>query len=183
MIQDVGEDGETLLLGSTRDGQMNLYGHDLASGETAELTDYDRAVHTGILSPDGSQLAYTTNETDDFDNMDVYVSDADGSNPESLEIGVTGAEAAPVDWGADGDRLLVTDNSDDLSRSGVYDLETDEVTWFGGEFEEEPQALLPDGERFLAVRTREATKVPVVYGIESGEERELDLPEALPPSA
>jgi len=179
VIQDVGRDGEALLVGSTRDGQMNLYSHDLGSGETAKLTDYDRAVHTGILSPDGSQLAYTTNETDDFDNMDVYVSDADGANPKPLEIGVTGAEAAPADWGPDGDRLLVVDNSEDLSRSGVYDLATDEVTWFGGEYEEEPQALLPDGERFLAVRTREATKVPVVYGIESGEERELDLPEGV----
>ncbi len=140
---------------------MSLY-RDNRERRDVQITDYDRAVHTGLLSPDGSQLAYATNETDDFDNMDVYVSDADESDPETLEIGVTGAEAAPADWGPDGDRLLVVDNSEDLSRSGVYDLETDEVTWFGGEYEEEPQALLPDGKRFLAVRTREATKLPVV---------------------
>ncbi|GGM41554.1 S9 family peptidase [Haloarcula argentinensis] len=179
VIQDVSEDGETLLLGSTRDGQMNLYSHDLGSGETTKLTDYERAVHAGLLSPDGSRLAYTTNETDDFDNMDVYVSDADGSNPENLEIGVTGAEATPVDWGHDGDRLLVFDNSEDLSRSGVYDLETAEVTWFGGGFEEEPQAFLSDGDRVLTVRTREASKTPVVYDVETGEGRELNLPEGV----
>ncbi|MDS0277805.1 prolyl oligopeptidase family serine peptidase [Halomicroarcula sp. S1AR25-4] len=179
VVQDVGADGETLLVGSTRDGQMNLYAHDLSSGETAKLTDYERAVWTGLLSPDGDRVAYTTNEADDFENMDVYLADADGSNPRTLGVGETGAEAAPVDWGPDGDRLLVSDNSADLTRAGVYDLETDEVAWFGGEFEEEPHGFTPDGERFLATRTREAAKMPVVYDVDSGEARELDLPEGV----
>jgi dipeptidyl aminopeptidase/acylaminoacyl peptidase len=179
VIQDVGEDGDTLLVGSTRDGQLNLYSHDLASGETAKLTDYDRAVYAGLLSPDGSRLAYATNETDDFDNVDVYVSDADGSDPRNLDIGATGAEAAPADWGPDGDQLLLMDNSENLSRSGVYDLATGAVMWFGGECEEEPQAFLPGGDQFLAVRTRKAAKVPVVYDTETGEGRELDLAEGV----
>ena len=179
VLADVGEDGETLLVGSTRDGQMNLYSHDLASGETTKLTDYDRAVHGGLLSPDGERIAYATNESDDFGNLDVYVAAADGSDSRNLDLGETGAEATPVDWGPEGERLLVSDNSADLTRSGVYDRSTDEVTWFGSDSEEEPAFLMPDGERFLAVRTREAAKMPVVYDIETGESRELDLPEGV----
>ncbi|WP_254279871.1 S9 family peptidase [Haloarcula marina] len=181
-LMDVGKDGETLLLGSTRDGQMNLYTHDLASGETTKRTDYERAVWTGLLSPDGERMAYATNEADDFENVDVYVAPratTDGSDPRVLDVGETGAENLPVDWGPDGERLLVSDNSTDLTRSGVYDLETDAVTWYESDFEEDPHGFTPDGEGIVVTRTREAAKVPVVYDLESGESRELDLPEGV----
>lgn len=91
-LADVGDDGDTLLLGSTRDGQMNLYRHDLAADETEKITDYERAAFGGLLSPDCERIAYATNEPDDFDNMDAYVADSDGSNPRNLEIGETGAD-------------------------------------------------------------------------------------------
>ncbi len=179
-IGAVGQDGETLLIGGTRDGQRNLYRHDLTSGETTKVTEYERAVYAAELSPDCERMAYVTNEAEDFDNMDVYVADVDGTNPRNLEIGETGAEAGVADWGSDGDRLLVSDNTEDLTRAGVYDLETDSVTWFGDlEYEEQPMTFLPDGDRVLALRTRKAAVVPVLYDIETGEGRELDLPEGV----
>ncbi|USZ69817.1 S9 family peptidase (plasmid) [Halorussus salilacus] len=179
-LLDVGDDGETLLVGSTAGGQMNLYRHDLPTGETTKLTDYERAVGSGALSPDCDRVAYVTNESEEFANTDVYVAEADGSHPRNLHIGETGAEASVADWGPDGDRLLVADNTENFSRCGVYDLETDEVTWFGeGDADEGPVAFLPDGERFLAVRTRRAAKLPVVYDAATGEGREFDLPEGV----
>jgi len=113
-LTDVGPDGEWLLVGSNRDGQMNVFRHDLATDETSKLTDYDRAVWQAIASPDGDRFAFATNETDDFDNRDVYVADIDGSNARNLGVGDVGAEATPVDWGLTGDRLLIGDNSTDL---------------------------------------------------------------------
>ncbi|WP_436343819.1 S9 family peptidase [Natronorubrum sp. FCH18a] len=179
-VQDVGEDGETLLVGSNRDGQLNVYSHDLASGETTKITDYERAVWEAHLSPDGDRIAYATNETDDFDNRDVYVANADGSDPRNLEIGEIGAEATPVDWGPDGERLLVGDNTPDLGRIGVYDLAADDVTWYGDdEYDEQPIAVLSGGDRLLASRSRNANTVPVVYDRESGSGRELELPEGV----
>jgi len=176
-LQSVGDDGETLLVGSNADGQMNVYRHDLASGETTKLTDYDRAVWTAELSPDCDRFAFMTNTADDYDNADVFVADVDGSNARNLSIGETGAESAPADWHPDGDALLVSDNTPDKGRCGVYDFDTGDVTWFGsGEFEETPAFFLPDGGRFLATRSRDAEAVPVVYDVESGESRELDLP-------
>ncbi|WP_128223568.1 alpha/beta hydrolase family protein [Halobacteriaceae archaeon SHR40] len=176
-IHDVGEDDETLLVGSSRDGQMNVYRHDLPTGETTKLTEYDRAVWGSILSPDCNQIAYSTNETDDFDNRDVYVADADGSNARNLAIGETGAESAPVDWGPDGDRLLVADNTPDLGRIGIYHLGSDTVEWLGdGSYEEAPEAFLPDGERVIGTRQRDAETIPVIYDLETGDSEEFDLP-------
>ena len=179
MLTSVAEDGSRLIFGSSRDGQMNAYGHDLDTGETTKLTDYKRAVWGAHLSPDGEHLAYATNETDDFDNQDAYIADADGSNPRNLELGEVGAECGPADWGPDGDRLLLSDNSPDLGRTGVYDLDTDDVTWLGeGEYDEDAVTFVDDG-RVLASRDRDAVTMPVVYDLDTGEGRELDLPEGV----
>ncbi len=174
-VADVGD--ETLLVGSNRDGQLNVFSHDLSSGETTKVTDYDRAVWTGLLSPDGTQIAYATNETDDYDNRDVYLCDADGSNHRNLELGTVGAEAAPVDWSPDGDRLLVGDNTTDLGRLGIYDTDADDVRWLGDDtHEESPVAFMPGGDRVIGTRDRDAVTVPIVYDLPSGESREFAVP-------
>jgi dipeptidyl aminopeptidase/acylaminoacyl peptidase len=179
-LQDVGDDGETLLFGAVSDGQMNLYRHDLPAGETTKLTNYDRAAGGGELSPDAEEFAFATNETEDYENYDVYVADIDGSNVRNLEIGETGAEARPADWHPDGDRLLVGDNTTDLGRSGIYDLETDSVTWFGGEeYEESPSHFLDDGNRFVAHRTKGTVRVPVIYDVATGQSTELSVPDGI----
>jgi len=43
VLNDVSEDGQTLIVGSTRDGQMNLYRHHLESSQTEKITSYNRA--------------------------------------------------------------------------------------------------------------------------------------------
>jgi dipeptidyl aminopeptidase/acylaminoacyl peptidase len=180
VLSDVADDGETLLLGSNRDGQMNVFSFDLASQEATKLTDYERAASPGGFSPSGDRIAYTTNEADDYNNQDLYVAEADGSTPRNLHIGAVGAEAGFADWGADGNRLLVSDNTENFSRCGIYDLETDDVTWFGDlTAEESPVAFGPDDESFYALRTRDAAIMPLRYDIETGEATELDVPEGV----
>ncbi|MFC6754698.1 S9 family peptidase [Halorubrum tibetense] len=180
VLNDVGEDGRTLILGSSRGGQMNLYRHDLDTDETEKITEYDRATGGAVLSPDCERVAYTTNERDDYDNRDVYIADADGSNPRNLALGEVGAESAPADWGPDGQRLLVGDNSPDLGRVGVYDTASESVAWLGDDaYEESPTAFLPDGERAIGTRARDAVTVPVVYDLETGEATEFDLPDGV----
>jgi dipeptidyl aminopeptidase/acylaminoacyl peptidase len=178
-LADVGPDGETLLLGSSRDGQMNIYRHDLPDGETRKLTEYERAAGGATVSPDGTRFAFTTNESDDFDNRDVYVADIDGSNVRNLALGEDGAESVPADWAPGGDRLLVGDNTTDLGRAGVYDVDAGEVTWLGDDtYEEGPEGFVDDS-RVLVSRDRDAVTMPVVYDLEAGERRELDLPDGV----
>lgn len=179
-IGDVSKDGDVMLFGSTRDGQMNVYRYDFESEEITKLTEYERAASGITVSPDGSRFAYSTNETDDYDNRDVYITNIDGSEKRNLEIGEIGAEAMAASWTTDSNGLLVMDNSDDLARAGLYDLTTDEVTWYGDlSFEESPVAVLPGGDRFLVNRIKGAGTVPVVYDIETGEATEFQVPEGV----
>jgi len=176
VLHDVREDGRYLLYGSDEGEQMNLYRHDTESGESEQLTEYEKPVHSGSFSPEGDRIAYTTNESDDLENRDAYVMRSDGSEKRKLDVGEEGAEADVNDWHPDGSRLLVTDNTPDLGRVGIYDLEADSVKWLsGGEFEESGAAFGPDGETVVANRVREAATMPVVYDLD-GMVRELDLP-------
>jgi dipeptidyl aminopeptidase/acylaminoacyl peptidase len=179
LLRDVSPDGSTLLYSTTATGQMNLHVHDVESGEDTQLTDYDRPVALGTFSPSGDQVAYRTNERDDLDNEDVYVMSADGSGKRRLDVGDVGAETSVVDWLPSGDGLLLADDSQDTTRPGIYDLDTDDVTWYGsGDHEEVPSFVLPGGDRFVAVRDRDCAKVPVVYDVDApATPTELALPE------
>lgn len=180
ILTDISPDGSRLLYASTVGEQMNLYVFDCDTEETIQITDYEFPTQLGLYSPSGDRIAYATNETEDLDNLDTYVADADGSNPRKLSVGERGAETEVVDWGPRGDRLLLADNSTDASRCGVFDLESESVTWYThADTVESPVAFLPDGERFLATRTRECAVVPVVYDLDAGTNRELDLPEGV----
>jgi len=187
LLTDVSEDGRRLLYVSDVGRQLNLYEYDRSTGESTRLTTYDQPVRTGSYGPDGERIAYATNESDDLDNQDVYVAsvapratDVDGSNARNLRVGKEGAEASIADWHPAGDRLLVSDNSTDKPRVGVYDLRSDETTWYTDpDHVESPTTFLPGGDGILATRTRECAVVPVVYDTETGEGRELDTPEGV----
>ena len=179
LLTDVGPDGELLFV-SDAGRQLNLYAHDPATEETSQLTEYRLPVRAGRYDPDGDRIAYTANETDDLDNQDVYVADADGSDSRRLAIGEHGAEATVADWLPDGDRLLVGDNATDKPRVGIYDLSTDEVNWLTApDHVESPVAVLPDGSGVLATRTRACMVVPVVYDLADKRGRELGVSEGV----
>jgi dipeptidyl aminopeptidase/acylaminoacyl peptidase len=176
ILMDVGPDGRYLLFASTAGEQMNCYRYDRERDESEQLTEYDQPVRSAIYGPAGERIAYATNETDDLENRDVYIADADGSNPRNLDISDSGAETSVGDWA--GTRLLINDNSADLGRVGVYDVESDEATWYGpGDYEEYAVRFTPDGD-VLAMRTRECAILPVRY--ESPDDGvEFDLPEGV----
>lgn len=181
-------DGQGLLLGSVDDGrsivyasdagrQMNLYRYDRDADEQVQLTTFDQPVRGGIVSPDGTHVSFNANESDDLENQDIYVAEVtEGAQQRNLEIGEEGAEARVADWHPDGDRLLVSDNSPDKPRAGIYHLETDDVTWYGDDdLVEEPVAFTPDGDGFIVSRIKEAAHRPVYFELD-GTTSQLDVP-------
>ncbi len=183
ILHDVCPEGRSLYYGSDEGDQMNLYRVELESGASRQLTSYDQPVWSAVVGPAGEQVAYAANESSQLENRDAYVMAADGSRKRKLDVGEEGAECVPADWHPDGDRVLFTDTTDDLARAGVYDLESDDVTWISdGSAEEAAVAFSPSGERVVTARTREAATVPVVYetGLdEQGVGTEFDLPEGV----
>ncbi|MFC6954287.1 S9 family peptidase [Halorubellus litoreus] len=206
-LQDVSPDGSRLLYSTTATGQMNLHVHDVATGESTQLTAYDRPASFGQFSPDGDRVAYRTNERDDLDNEDPYVAslaalDADrdegvapaggedaGASGDGdaavdahrLDVGDVGAETTIADWFPSGDAVLLSDDSEDTTRPGVYDLESGSVTWYGSpDREEVPAFVLPDGDGFLARRARDCAEVAVHYERDDTDAAtELDLLEGV----
>lgn len=175
ILADISVD-DRLLYASDEGSQMNLYVRN-PDGETTQVTSYDLPVGAGIFDPNGERIAYGANESEDLNNTDTYVAAADGSDSRRLDVGVDGAETEPVGWHPDGDRLLLSDNSTDTTRCGVYDLNTNDVTWYTDDgVVESAVAFLGDGERFVAERTHECAVTPVVYDVETGESRTLEVP-------
>ncbi|WP_227375878.1 S9 family peptidase [Haladaptatus halobius] len=172
-------DGERVAVYYDGTGRNELHVIDVATGEMRWVSDGEvprNARWPFMWAPDGGRIAYVTNESDDLNNSDVYVADADGSDVQNLEIGIDGSEPRFADWSPDGTRLLVSDDTKDKTRCGIYDLESDSVEWFGsGEYVENPVAFLPDGGGFIALRTRRAAVVPLVYDL-GGDATELHLP-------
>jgi dipeptidyl aminopeptidase/acylaminoacyl peptidase len=178
VLEAVGNDGETLLFGSNRDGQRNIFRY--RDGDITKLTEHDSITYAAQISPDCDQFAYTTNESDVPGNEDVYVADIDGSNARTLELGEVGAETNPNDWGPESDRLLVTDNTTDLKRLGVYHLDSEEVEWLGDDrYGEEGVAFLPEGDRVVGVRKHDAETTPIIYDLETGDSTVFDLPDGV----
>lgn len=183
-LKDVTNDGSVLLYASDEGEQLNLYRYEYETGESHQLTDYDQPVTGGAFSPSGDSIAYLANESSKLENRDLYVMAADGSDRRRLPVGTDGSEVGFGAWFPDGERLLVSDDSDDLRQVGVYDIPSETVTWLGagdtdGRSEESALAVGPDGEVVLAVRERRGARMPVVYDVETGVGRELDLPEGV----
>lgn len=177
ILHDVSDDH--LLFGSDADEQMNLYRCELDGSDVEKLTDYDQPVMVATFGPDGDRIAYAANESEDLENRDAYVADADGRNARKLAVGEDGYETIPVSFDPAGEQLLLADNTEGLGRCGVYDLEANNVTWYGsGDYEEKPVAFKPNGAGFVATRVREAGVAAIQYHGD-GSARELDLPEGV----
>jgi dipeptidyl aminopeptidase/acylaminoacyl peptidase len=176
ILSDTTQDGRYLLFASDEGQQLNLYRYDTEADEKLQLTEYRQPAPFGVFDSDDERIAYITNESESLENRDVYVMDADGMEKRRLDIGVDGSESAFSGWFPDGDRLLVSDNADDLRQLGIYDLTEDTVEWLGNhEFEESPQAISPSGRYVLASRVRRGASIPVVYDLDAETSRELDV--------
>ena len=185
-LVSVTDDG-TLVCVSDHGGQLNLYRVDPESGSEAALTSLDRPVFpdTVAVSPDDGRVAFVTTELDTTGRRGyVLPLDSETADPRRLDFGTDGSRVSVGGW-VDDDRLFVGDDTADCSRVGVYSLGSGETEWLSdGSVVEEPQTTVPGGDRVIALRTRRAAQVPVVYDLTTGRGSELDVPEGVvgPPS-
>lgn len=177
IIGRVSPDGQWIAFTSDSKGQMNLYKASLPQGEVIQLTDHPNPVMGGYWDPEGSLIAYGTNESDNLENADIYVVSADGAELNKLDLGSTGSETHFIDWSPDGNKILFSDNSSGIRKVGVYDRTAEEVTWMSsGEREERGTGFGRYGGNILATRSKAGGWVPVVYDQDTGDGKELDLP-------
>jgi serine/threonine protein kinase len=99
-------DGRTVALTRIVDGNSDVWLMDLQRGVMPRLTSDAASEHSAIWSPDGSQIAYSSDKSG-FDN--IYLKPASGAGREELLAteappDVTGR--SPSDWSRDGRYLL-----------------------------------------------------------------------------
>ena len=161
-----------------RPGQLNLWKLRADGGEYVPLTRFPFPVWGGIWSPDGQWIAIVTNEDPaNLKNRDGYILRPDGSGLRKVFSIRAGSQDQLAAWHPDGRRLAVTSDAFGLRRAGVLDRVTGALRWLSPEdVEEVAVEFSRDGRYLLALRNREAQLRPVIYDLESGQGRVLDLP-------
>ncbi|MCE7746982.1 MAG: S9 family peptidase [Candidatus Heimdallarchaeota archaeon] len=170
-------DGKQLLFRSTRNGQMNLFSLDFETKEIKELTNYPRPVIGALWSPQNDFIVFGYNDTENFQNGDIWIMEPDGSNQRKLLSLKIGSRDGVTDISEDGKLLAVTSDFEGNSRAGVYNLDTDEIKWFGdGKYQEYSGKLSKNSEFLVCIRNSKATISPLIYDLDSGKVRILDFP-------
>jgi Tol biopolymer transport system component len=130
----------------------DLFALDAASGEVAVLHEGTGFSVFPQWSPDGSQLAYASNETRQG-GIGIFVAGADGTGSVNiLEGGNTLQNGGPISlsWSPDGSRIAFVGKDAGTGQTGVWTISrdgTDKRTVLGGHWE--AVSWSPNGERLL----------------------------------
>ena len=162
-----------------RPGQLNLWKMRADGTAYAPLTNYAFPVFGGQWSPDGTLIAYATNEdVTDLKNTDSYIVNADGTSARKVLSVKKGSKDTIADWHPDGKRLAVTSDASGQNRAGILDLASGQVRWLGKDnVEEHAIRFSKDGRLLAAIRNFESSVRPIVYDVETGAAHELTLPD------
>jgi Tol biopolymer transport system component len=133
----VSPDGRFVIFTSTRDGDLDIYRYELATGETIRITDTVGYDGGAFFSPDSERIVWRASRPTGADAeryqqlleggqvepgaLDIYVADADGSNVRRV-TNLPGANWAPF-FHPDGERILFSSNYHTMDEGGrVFDL-------------------------------------------------------------
>ena len=108
---------------STKDGITDIHTMDSDGNNQRRLTFNETDDHAPTWSPNGQQIAFTSYRDDVQDphkvekNGEIYVMDADGSNPRRLTHS-PGLDVRP-DWHPDGNQIAFVSGRNDNEKKGV----------------------------------------------------------------
>lgn len=176
----VSPDNKTLSLTSTRAGQMNLYKLNLSTLAYEQLTEFKNPAFGGKWSPDGQWLSFNSNESSNLNNTDGYLVKHDGSELKKVLSIAEGSSDSLSSWHPDGNQIAFTTDRSGSDQAGILSLDSGEIRYFGQEgIEETAQRFSGDGKYLVTLRNQDASVKPILYNLETGEEKQLKLPEGM----
>ncbi len=162
-------------------GQINLWKVRPDGSEYTPLTRYPFPAFGGEWSDDGQWLSFNTNEDPaNLKNRDGYLVRPDGTDARKVFSVRPGSQDSVGDWHPDSRRIAVTSDASGVNRAGVLDHASGAVQWLSPEGVDESAGGFSKNGRFLAcLRNQESQIRPVIYDLETGQGRDLDLPAGL----
>ncbi len=176
-VWDVSPDGKQMLFLSTRNGQMNVFSLNLENKEVTELTNFTRPVMGAKWSPTNDYILFGYSDLKNLQNIDVWIMNIDGSEKRKLISMKDGSQEGVAGISKDGKTVAITSDYEGVSKAGVYDFDTKEIMWLSdGKYDEVASVISPDGKYLVCLRNHKATIVPIIYNIETKEEKKVDFP-------
>ncbi|MHA1983980.1 MAG: S9 family peptidase, partial [Candidatus Hodarchaeales archaeon] len=127
-------------------------------------------------SPDDQRIAYSTNETNNMKNQDIYTIKPDGSDLTKLISIKEGSKDRFVSWSPDGKMIGFSSDVSGFDQPGVYHIDSGEIQWFGDKKHDEDFSLfLDDSKTFVTARNINASQKLFSYDLQSSKEKELKL--------
>jgi TolB protein len=156
-----------------RDGAYEIFRHDLATGTTARLTNNNSNDWLPNWSPDGSRIAFTSHrENSNRSNYDIWVMNADGSNPRRYIATSAWDEYAswsPRNTGEIAFSTTADDNSEIHIGNGSGELRR--VTFNPGR--DEWPSWSPDGQQIVHSSDYSGSRDIFITGVTDGVSRRL----------
>lgn len=166
---------------SDRGGQMNVFTLDLRgeNHEWRQITRFEQPAWAGPWSPDGAWLTLYANESGNLHNYDTYLVRPDGSELHQAFSLRDGSFDYIFDWHPGGKLVAVQSDEGGQDRAGILNLESGELRWLGTPqpgVDLEAGCFSADGRWLTAYRDQEGGYTALLHAVETGQERELNLP-------
>ena len=170
-------DDKYIIVLFTRAGPANVFKVNIKTKETLQLTKHRNPVDMCTVNPKTGLIAYTTNETDNPLNMDIWLIEADGIGQRRALCVKEGSQDYVSSWSNDGKLLAFATDANGVEQVGVYDVMTGEWNLFGeAKYEEGYPIFTANDRKIVALRNHAARMFPVLYDLETGNYETLEFP-------
>jgi dipeptidyl aminopeptidase/acylaminoacyl peptidase len=172
----ISPDGKQLVFSSTRHGQLNLFLMNIETHEVQQLTAHDKPTWGDVVWSKDNWIYYDYNDSYNFKNTDVWSIKSDGSEIKKVFSVSDESNDTVQDINKEGTLLAVTSDSTGISQSGVFNTQTNKIKWLSkGNYAEKAVRFSIDGSKLLVYRNHESEMKPVIYEIETGDAKVIDV--------